>query len=305
MHRPTTRALLGSPRHPRLVFRRSYDAPAADVLAACTDPERLARWFGKVAGAPFAVGDTFTAELGGDEDRAVGRVLSCDDDGFSTTWSWQGEAESVIRVRVTQADSGGTELSIDHALAEPEHGAGYGGGWEQTLQSLSRLIGDAASDAPSDETIEQDAVTAWRTLLGHPLEITRQLDAPVEQVWAAFADAEGLRRWWWTHWDDVEITADVRPAGSYRISTASQKIELTGTYLLVEPQSRLAFSWRWSDADGTTQDEAVDLTVRPADGGTELIVRHTGPWSDDAPAEDYRQGWEFTLGELARSLGRG
>lgn len=307
MHRPITRALLGTPQHPQLIFRRHYDASAADVLDACTDPQRLARWYGEIEGDPSAVGDTFTAHLGDEDDDAVGRILSCDPQGFSISWSWQGEAPSVIRVGVADLPSGRSELTIDHALAEPEHGAGYGGGWEQMLQSLSRQIGDAAADAPTDEMIERDAVTGWRTLLGGPLELTRDLDAPVERVWEAFASADGLRRWWWTHWDDVEITADVCPGGTYRITSPSEDIVLTGTYLAIEPGRRLAFSWSWTDADGTTEDEAVDVRMQPADdgAGTALSVRHTGPWSDGTAAENYRQGWEFTLDALTGTLGQG
>ena len=71
----------------------------------------------------------------------------------------------------------------------------------------------------------------------------------------------------------------------------------------VEPRRRLAFTWVWADDDPATRDEAVDVTFRETERGTTVSVRHTGPWDSDAPAESYRQGWEFVLSELARRLG--
>ncbi|RZI94733.1 MAG: SRPBCC domain-containing protein, partial [Microbacterium sp.] len=79
-------------------------------------------------------------------------------------------------------------------------------------------------------------------------------------------------------------------------------IVVTGEYLAVDEPSHLSFSWRWADADGTSIDEACDVRIESAGSGTHLTVRHTGPWTDDTPAENYRQGWDFTLGQLRRAL---
>ena len=61
----------------------------------------------------------------------------------------------------------------------------------------------------------------------------------------------------------------------------------------------------WRDADGESADESVDLRlVGEGPGSTLLILRHTGPWPDDAPAENYRQGWDDTLDALEALLSR-
>lgn len=299
MHRPTARALLGTAEKPELVFRRTYRAPAADVLEACTSTERLARWFGAVTGDPRAVGDAFTALLSEDEsDLAHGRVLACDPDAITVSWSWQGEPESVITARVLELGPDRTELVLTHQLAQPDHAAGYGGGWEQILQSLARSLQDAASDAPTDARIEAEAASAWRTMTEHPLQLEQLVQAPIEETWQALATPQGLERWWWSQWDDVRIEAHVRPSGSYRFEVPTKGILLEGTYLHVEEPRRLAFTWQWSDAEGASSDEAVDIRLEPADQGTLLRLRHTGRWADDAPAASYREGWEFTLGQL-------
>ncbi|WP_158597306.1 SRPBCC domain-containing protein [Microbacterium telephonicum] len=77
---------------------------------------------------------------------------------------------------------------------------------------------------------------------------------------------------------------------------------MSGRFLAVEDDQRLAFTWRWEDADGVSQDEACELNLHPDGDGTRLTLRHTGPWRDGAPAESYRQGWEFTLGRLTAVL---
>ena len=94
------------------------------------------------------------------------------------------------------------------------------------------------------------------------------------------------------------IEADVRPGGAYRIEASRHGIAVSGEYLVVEPERRLAFTWVWIDDDGASRDEAVDVAFARAGGGTPYRVRHTGPWDDDAPADSYRQGWEFVLAEL-------
>lgn len=297
------RSLTGTHDHPQLTFRRTYRATPDDVLDACTSPERLARWFGVVDGEPKAVGDTFTARLSeSPDDAAVGRVLHCGKDEFRVTWSWQGEPESTITVRVTAIDAALSELALHHALALPDHAAGYGGGWEQLLAGLSRSLGDATGDAVPDDQIEAAAIETWRTITRAPLELEHYIDAPVEQVWEAFATAEGLKQWWWRHWDDVEIEADARVGGVYRISAPGVGITLEGTYLVVDAPEHLAFSWVWKDTDGESRDEAVDVRLHADRQGTRVTIRHSGPWTDDAPAESYRQGWEFTLSQLEAAV---
>lgn len=303
------RALLGTSTAPELVFRRVYRAEPGEVRSACTDITRLGRWFGTVEGNPAGVGDSFTAMLSDDpDDKAVGTVLTCADNGYIVSWSWQCERESTIEVRITEIEAGHTELTVHHRLTEPEHAAGYGGGWEQMLQVLDRHFTGEPAVAGSDEQVEADAVQTWRTMSSEVLEVEQRVEASAAQVWAALATAEGLRTWWWRHWDDVTIEADPVIGGSYRIEAPEAGIVLDGSYLVLDEPTRIAFTWRWQDADGSSTDEAVDITLEevPADemsvGHTMIRVRHSGPWADSAPAASYADGWHFTLGELAKVL---
>ncbi len=304
------RALTGTSDHPELTFRRTYRSSVAQVRQAFIRADRLARWFGSIDGEPSSAGDEFTARLSDDpDDVAQGRVLHCEDDSLAVAWSWQGERESVIAARWREVDDGQCEVTVRHTLGEQSHAVGYGGGWEQVLQSLARSLGFAEAGAPDDDEIERAGVQAWRTITRAPLELTKRVPAPVAEVWQAFTTESGMQSWWWNHWDDVAISADAREGGRYRIAVPSQGIELRGSYLAVEHESRLAFTWEWNDADEAGEmyalpDEAVDVTfATDGQGGTILTIRHSGPWEQDAPAQNYAQGWEFTLDELVRQVG--
>ncbi|MBZ2198108.1 SRPBCC family protein [Occultella gossypii] len=296
------RALTGTAERPTLTFRRTYRATPAQVHDACTNPERLARWFGDVAGSPSRTGDAFTAVLSDETgDVAAGRVLSCSAQEIAVSWSWQGEAESVISARISALDASTTELTLQHSLAEPAHAVGYGGGWEQCLHALARSLG-APPDGAAD-VVEADAAAHWRTITRTPLELEQRVEAPPDRVWAAFTTADGLRSWWWRHWDDVRFDVDARVGGGYRIEAPGAGITLRGAYLALDEPGHLAFTWVWEDGDGSVPDEAVDVRIVPDGGGCVVQVRHSGPWVDDGPAASYRQGWEFTLGQLALVLG--
>lgn len=297
------RALFGSTDAPELTFRRSYPSPVASLRDACTDPDRLARWFGTVNPVPTSVGDRFDALLSDDpDDKAAAEVLQCTDDLVQISWTWQGEKPSVITARFVSTGDESSELVLHHALTEAVHTTGYGGGWEQLLASLERQL-TGGGDASGDEQLEKQAAAHWKAMAASPMTLEQTIEAPVDRVWQAFASSEGLKSWWWKQWPDVTVDADVRPGGQFAIAAPSMGISLTGDYLVVDEPHRLAHTWRWADGDGVSRDEAVDLRFEPAgDSSTVVKVRHTGPWSDGTAAENYRQGWQFTLGQLAEQV---
>ncbi len=297
------RALTGSAEHPVLTFDRNYRATPAELRHALTRTDRLAGWFGQIEGSPAGVGDSFTAQLSEDPaDRASGTVLRCDPEVIAVSWSWKGEATSVITASLIVRDPEHTTLRLHHELAEPQHLAGYGGGWEQVLQSLSRALGDADPAAIADDRIEADAVQRWRIIGAAPLDLEHTVAAPIEQVWEAFTTVRGLQSWWWSHWDDVQIEADAQEGGVFRIQAPGAGVHLSGSYLAVQRPNHLSYTWQWQDADGEVADEAVDIQFESTSEGTLIHIRHSGPWDNAQPAENYRQGWRFTLQQLADSL---
>lgn len=295
---PFVRALTGDDAEQMVTLVRRYRAPVREVWDAITTPERIARWYGTITGPPpRRPGDAFEVELGGGMLRRAA-LESCEAPSvLAYTW-WSGDGDpGLVRIDL-EAVGDETRLTVRHDRLRPHRMVQYGGGWEQNLEALVQVLGASTGTVVAGA----DRAARWELLRAHPLRVELEIDAPVDEVWDAWTTAEALAGWWWSHWDDVAIEADVRPGGAYRIEASDHGIAVEGEYLVVEPGRRLAFTWVWTDDDGASRDEAVEVTFAPSGGGTALTLRHTGPWDDDAPADSYRQGWEFVLGALAKRV---
>ncbi|HUA71114.1 MAG TPA: SRPBCC family protein [Solirubrobacteraceae bacterium] len=137
-----------------VVITRTYDSALEDVWDACSNPERIPRWFLPVSGELRAGG---RYQL---EGNAGGRVERCDPPrGFDATWEFAGHV-SWIELRLSEAGSGRTRFELSHiAPTADEHWAQFGPGavgvgWELALAGLARHL---ASGAPLDPT----AAAAW------------------------------------------------------------------------------------------------------------------------------------------------
>jgi uncharacterized protein YndB with AHSA1/START domain len=131
------------------------------------------------------------------------------------------------------------------------------------------------------------------------IEIVRTIDAPPSAVFRALTDREELARWWTT---GGESEARTGGAFSYRFEfdDPSRNHTYEGDYHDVTPDERVSYPWHTSVGETT-----VDVRLRPADGGTELRLVHTG-WGDDPGATEaiamHEQGWSFFLDNLKSYL---
>lgn len=133
----------------------------------------------------------------------------------------------------------------------------------------------------------------------HALHLEVDLAAPVRRVWTALTTTYGLRAWWWAEWEDVRVSVEARVGGTYRIEAHGAGIVIEGEYTDVDRASgRLAFTWVWSDSNGTSVGENCTLVVSPLDSGCRISLDHTGPWADSTPVERYRSEWTTILAQL-------
>lgn len=294
---PFVRALTGSEEQQTVTLSRLYRATPAELWDAITTPERIARWYGEIVGpVPSRPGDAFEVDLGGGTVRRAVLESCQPPTALTYTW-WSGDDDpGLVRLRLEpQGDR--TRLTVQHDRLRPHRMPQYGAGWQGNLVALAGLLGGDSGD-----TAGAGSAVEWQLLGAHPLRTELRIAAPAERVWDAWASADVLAAWWWSHWDDVRIEADVRPGGRYLIEARRHGMSLSGEYLVVEQGRRIAFTWVWTDDDGASRDEAVDVAFEEDDDATTVVVRHTGPWSDDAPADSYRQGWDFVLGQLSQRL---
>jgi uncharacterized protein YndB with AHSA1/START domain len=145
-HREVTKAAL-----PSVLIRREYAASAEDVWSACTEPDRLRRWFLPVSGE-LKVGGRYQLE-----GNAGGEILRCAPPNLlHVSWGMGEGPASEVRLKLTPVDAGTTELELEHQrVGDPEFWAKYGPGsvgtgWDLILYGLDAdLAGMDLSDRES------------------------------------------------------------------------------------------------------------------------------------------------------------
>ena len=132
---------------------RTFAAPVDDVWDACTNPERIPRWFLPITG-DLRVGGRYQLE-----GNAGGVVERCDPPGgagvpgFVATWEF-GDQVTGIEVRLTPGPGGHTLLTLDHVghvddAFWAEFGPGAVGiGWESGLLGLAGHLGAPGVPTP-------------------------------------------------------------------------------------------------------------------------------------------------------------
>jgi len=174
-----------------VVLRRTYPAAVADVWEACTDADRLSRWFLPVTGE---------LRLGGHyqlEGNAGGEILHCEPPRLlKVTWIFgadpaEAAGTSEVELRLEALGPEETRLELVHAGIETperwtEFGPGATGvGWDLALLGLNQYLGgelvaDPADWEASPEIVEYSRRSAWAWADAH-----RAAGGPADEAEAA------------------------------------------------------------------------------------------------------------------------
>jgi uncharacterized protein YndB with AHSA1/START domain len=134
------------------------------------------------------------------------------------------------------------------------------------------------------------------------LVVRRVIPAPREEVFAAWVDPESLRHWMCP--GDVltaEAHLDPRVGGAYRIvmKSPTREYDHTGEYLVVDPPSKLVFTWTSTGTDNRPTLVTIDLTARG--DGCELVLTHERFPSAET-MQRHKGGWGQIVERLAGHL---
>ena len=139
-----------------ITVTRTYQAPVEDVWDACTNPERIPRWFLPISGE-LRVGGRYQLE-----GNAAGTIERCDPPrSFTATWEYGGDV-SWVELRLSSEPDGGTRFELEHiAHVDDERWAQFGPGavgvgWDLGLMGLATHLASGASWDPHE-------VMAWST----------------------------------------------------------------------------------------------------------------------------------------------
>ena len=143
------------------------------------------------------------------------------------------------------------------------------------------------------------------TAVAEKLLVKRTFKAPVERVYAAWTDAEQIKRWFAPGTMSVPMAeADARQGGRYRVQMSEGDGDCAfhttgGVYREVIPNQRLVFTWQWEGSDLET---LVTLEFKSLSANeTELTLIHEG-FDSEETRDKHRQGWGGCLAKLEAFL---
>jgi uncharacterized protein YndB with AHSA1/START domain len=142
-----------------ITVARAYDTSPEDLWDACTNPERIPRWFAPVSG-DLQLGGRFQVE-----GNASGTIESCDPPrSFAATWEYGG-GMSWIEVRLSPEATGGARFELEHTAYPEEHWEQYGPGalglgYDMSLAALARHV------ATGEVTNDQESASYWASAEG-------------------------------------------------------------------------------------------------------------------------------------------
>lgn len=147
-------------------IRRTYDADPAEVWDACTNPERIARWFSPVTG-DLRPGGRYAID-----GNASGAITECDPPRrLALDWEFGDHALSWVTLELNPVGDR-TELVLRHRQPRTEHWATYGPGatgvgWELAVLGLAMHLAGSAKPAaefeasPEARQFTRRSATLW------------------------------------------------------------------------------------------------------------------------------------------------
>lgn len=109
--------------------------------------------------------------------------------------------------------------------------------------------------------------------------VMRTVNGPARAVFQAFTQAELFRRWWVPRSMGMTLLScelDARVGGTYRLTFdvgGAEPAAFFGTYVEVEPNSRLA----WTNEEGGEDGSVTTVTFEEEDGRTRVVLHERYP----------------------------
>ena len=150
------------------------------------------------------------------------------------------------------------------------------------------------------------------------LKITRTFNAPKQEVWKAWIDAEIVKQWWGPKsYTSPFVTIDFREGGKYLYCMRSPEGKdywSTGKYKEIVPFEKIVLSDSFADEKGNVVPVSyygmesdlpleleIELIFEEEDGRTRFTLRHKG-FPSKRDHDDVRQGWNESLDKLEQVL---
>jgi len=128
---------------------------------------------------------------------------------------------------------------------------------------------------------------------------------PPERVFAALSDGAEIARWWGApgFYTTDKWTTDFRVGGKWRADGTGadgKPFFVEGQFLEISPPWRIVQTWEpgWSPDVKTT----IAYQLSAIEGGTHLVLRHSGFDGQAESCEGHAEGWVHVLGWLVAGI---
>ena len=139
------------------------------------------------------------------------------------------------------------------------------------------------------------------------LEIVRTINAPRDRVFAAWTQADQVKKWFGPgtcRVDEAQIDFKVGGRYSFKMNdTDHGDVEVAGIYKEIVDAEKLVFSWQWQ-TEPLSETGVSEVTVAFVDRGdqTEVRLTHVGLISEEYAA-DHDKGWNGCFDCLQELVG--
>jgi len=132
------------------------------------------------------------------------------------------------------------------------------------------------------------------------VKMKRLIPARVETVYRAWTDPKFLVQWF----EGTKHIMNIAVDGLWfweHTSDSGKRHAHYGRYLALEPNARIATTWMSESTHGLESKLEIKLTEK--DGGTELVLEHTG-LPDDEQGRGHEGGWKYFMNRLAETVAK-
>lgn len=130
----------------------------------------------------------------------------------------------------------------------------------------------------------------------------RTINASAERLYNAWLNPETIKQFMAPGATSFvrEAQSDARVGGTFLVVMVHDKdIPHSGTYLALDPFSRMVFTWA---SPHSLPDSEVEITFTPVATGTEVVLTHTR-FKSEQSRDGHTQGWTGILDKLAQQFG--
>lgn len=139
------------------------------------------------------------------------------------------------------------------------------------------------------------------------LRLERVLPAPRPLVFRMHTEPALLAQWWGPKGFSIpSVDLDLRVGGEYRIEMQPPEGDvffLSGEFREVEPDSRLAYTFRWEPPDPDDRETTAVLSFRDLGESSSLTVDQ-GPFATVERRALHEQGWTESMDRLEELIKR-